>query len=41
MVLNLSRPIAFKDKELGAVHVGISLDFIKDLIRKDSCRSSF
>ena len=34
--LDLSRPITFKDKELGAVHVGISLDFIKDLIRKET-----
>jgi len=34
--LNLSRPITFKDKELGAVHVGISLDFIKDLIHKET-----
>ena len=34
--LNLSRPITFKDKELGAVHVGISLDFIRDLIRKET-----
>jgi len=35
-VLNLSRPITFKDKELGAVHVGISLDFIKELIHKET-----
>ena len=35
-VLNLSRPITFKDKELGAVHVGVSLDFIKDLIHKET-----
>ena len=35
-VLDLSRPITFQDKELGAVHVGISLDFIKDLIRKET-----
>jgi adenylate cyclase len=34
--LNLSRPITFKDKELGSVHVGISLDFINDLIRKET-----
>jgi len=34
--LNLSRPITFKDKELGTVHVGISLDFIKDLIHKET-----
>lgn len=35
-VLNLSKTIAFKDKPLGVVHVGISLDFIKNLIRKET-----
>lgn len=35
-VLNLSRPIIFKEKELGTVHVGVSLNFIKDLIRKET-----
>jgi adenylate cyclase len=35
-VLNVSRAILFKDKELGTVHVGISLDFIKKLIRKET-----
>lgn len=35
-VLNVSRPVMFKDTELGAVHVGISLDFIHHLIRKES-----
>jgi len=35
-VLNLSRPVMFKDKELGAVHVGISIDFIKNLIRRET-----
>ena len=34
-VLNLSRPITFKDKELGAVHVGLSLDFINHLIYRE------
>jgi len=34
-VLNLSRPITFKDKVLGEVHVGISIDFIKLLIYKE------
>jgi adenylate cyclase len=34
--LNLSRPVAFKNKELGTVHVGISLDFIKNQIRRES-----
>jgi len=28
-VLNLSQPIVFKNKRLGEVHVGVSLDFIK------------
>ena len=35
-VLNLSRPITFKEKELGAVHVGLSLDFISHLIYRES-----
>jgi len=35
-VLNLSRPITFKEKELGAVHVGLSLDFISQLIYRES-----
>ncbi|MEK6672265.1 MAG: adenylate/guanylate cyclase domain-containing protein [Nitrospirota bacterium] len=34
--LNLSRPVAFKDKEVGTVHVGISLDFIKKQIGRES-----
>jgi adenylate cyclase len=35
-VLNLSKPISYKEKELGTVHVGISLDFITDLIHKET-----
>ncbi len=35
-VLNLSRPITFRDKELGTVHVGLSLDFIKHIIHRES-----
>jgi signal transduction histidine kinase/ActR/RegA family two-component response regulator len=35
-VLNLSRPITFKDKELGTVHIGLSLDFINHLIHRES-----
>ena len=31
-LLNLYRDIKIKDKNLGQVHVGISLDFIKDLV---------
>ena len=34
-VLNLSRPITFRDKELGTVHVGLSLDFINHLIYRE------
>ncbi len=34
-LLNLSRDIKFKDKVLGQVHVGVSLDFIKQLIEKE------
>ena len=30
-VLNLSMPIIFKDKKLGEVHVGLSIDFIRTL----------
>jgi adenylate cyclase len=33
-VLNLTRPILFKKKELGEVHVGISIDFIERLIHR-------
>lgn len=34
-VLNLSRPITFKGKKLGSVHVGVSVDFIQDMIMKE------
>ncbi len=34
-VLNLSQPIVFKNKELGEVHVGVSIDFIEKLIHKE------
>ena len=34
-VLNLSRPIVFKDKQLGQVHVGVSLDFIEQDVRQE------
>ncbi|MDM8517941.1 adenylate/guanylate cyclase domain-containing protein [Desulfobacterales bacterium HSG16] len=33
-VLNLNRPIVFKNKKLGEVHVGVSIDFIERLIRE-------
>ncbi len=34
-VLNLTRSIAFKGKQLGHVHVGVSIDFIQDLIIRE------
>ena len=34
--LDLLRPVMFKDKQLGSVHVGISLDFIEKLIHKET-----
>lgn len=34
-LLDLYRTISFKDKPLGQVHVGISLDFIEELILKE------
>ena len=35
-ILNVSRPVVFKTKEIGQVHVGISLDFISRQIRKEA-----
>jgi adenylate cyclase len=34
-LLNLYRPIRFKDKSLGQVHVGISLNFIEELVKNE------
>jgi adenylate cyclase len=34
-LIDLYRTISFKDKPLGQVHVGISLDFIEELIRQE------
>ncbi len=34
-VLNISRPIMFQDKTLGVVHVGVSIDFIENLIKQE------
>jgi adenylate cyclase len=34
-VLNLSRPIIFKGKQLGEVHVGVSIDFIEQDVRRE------
>jgi adenylate cyclase len=33
-ILNLTRPIIYNKKELGEVHVGVSIDFIEKLIHK-------
>jgi adenylate cyclase len=35
-VLNMTAPVAFGDKVLGSVDVGVSLDFISDQIRNES-----
>ncbi len=35
-VLNLTKPVTFMKKDLGTVHVGLSLDFIKQQIRKET-----
>ncbi|MBW1900484.1 MAG: HAMP domain-containing protein [Deltaproteobacteria bacterium] len=34
-VLNLTQAITFKDKQVGEVHVGVSIDFIEQLISKE------
>ena len=34
--LNLSRPVTFKDKELGTVHLGLSLDFINRQLYRET-----
>lgn len=34
-ILNMSAPVHFKDKPLGRVHVGISLDFIQERIEQE------
>jgi len=34
-VLNLAHPVRFQDKLLGEVHVGVSIDFINELIRQN------
>jgi len=35
-VLNLSKPVMYKDKVLGAVHLGLSADFLNALIKKQT-----
>ena len=37
-VLNLTAPISFQGKKLGQVHVGLSIDFIQEMIRKERKR---
>ncbi len=37
-VLNLIRPVVYRDKQLGEVHVGISIDFIEDIIWRETQR---
>lgn len=34
-ILDLTRKVVFQDKLLGAVHVGVSLDFIEHLVREE------
>jgi len=33
--LNLTQPVVFKNKKLGEVHVGLSIDFVENMIRKE------
>jgi adenylate cyclase len=37
-VLNLSRPVEYRDKSLGEVHVGLSIDFIEDIVWQETRR---
>jgi len=37
-ILNLTSPIRFKDKKLGDVHVGVSLNFIEQVIKEERWR---
>ena len=34
-IINLVQPVIFKDKRLGEVHVGVSIDFIEQLIQEN------
>jgi adenylate cyclase len=40
-ILNLTRPVVFKDRELGSVHVGVSIDHIQATINRDRGYSIF
>jgi len=33
--MNLTQPVVFKNKKLGEVHVGLSIDFVNNMIRKE------
>ncbi len=35
-VLNLIRPVKYRDKSLGEVHVGLSIDFIEDVVWQET-----
>jgi adenylate cyclase len=35
-VLNLIRPVEYRDKSLGEVHVGLSIDFIEDVVWQET-----
>jgi adenylate cyclase len=37
-VLNLFRPVEYRDKSLGEVHVGLSIDFIEDIVWQETRR---
>jgi adenylate cyclase len=37
-VLNLLRPVEYRDKSLGEVHVGLSIDFIEDIVWQETRR---
>ncbi|MFO7644170.1 MAG: adenylate/guanylate cyclase domain-containing protein [Desulfosarcina sp.] len=34
-ILNLTRPVVFQNKHVGTVHVGVSLDFIEQLVSRE------
>jgi adenylate cyclase len=34
-ILNLTRPVVFQNKHVGSVHVGVSLDFIEQLVSRE------
>ncbi len=34
-ILNLTRPVKFKNQTVGTIHVGVSIDFIEEITRKE------